>query len=86
MKQTGIHMAQSEGQDTGKLQVQVVTSGQRRPVPEARVSISYTGDPGAPIEELKTDKDGRTQEVDLPAPPVEYSMEPEADQIGRAHV
>ena len=40
-------MAQSEGQDTGKLQVQVVTSGQRRPVPEARVSISYTGDPGA---------------------------------------
>ena len=80
MKQTGIHMAQSEGQDTGKLQVQVVTSGQRRPVPEARVSISYTGDPGAPIEELKTDKDGRTQEVDLPAPPVEYSMEPEADQ------
>ena len=79
MKQAGIRTTQT-GEDTGKLQVQVYTNGQRRPVPDASVSISYTGDPGSPIEELKTDGDGRTPEVELPAPPVEYSMEPEADQ------
>ena len=69
-----------QADEKGTLQVQVYTSGQRRPVPDALVSISYTGDPGNPIEELKTDGDGRTPEVELPAPPLEYSMEPEADQ------
>lgn len=73
-----MHSMQTE--ERGKLQVQVYTGGQRRPVPDARVSISYTGDPGTPIEELRTDGDGRTPEVELPAPPLEYSMEPEADQ------
>lgn len=73
-------MTQTGGEDTGKLQVQVYTSGQRRPIPDASVTISYTGDPGSPLEELKTDGDGRTPEVELPTPPVEYSMEPEADQ------
>ena len=73
-------MAQTGGEDTGKLQVQVYTGGQRRPISGAEVSISYTGDPGKPLEELKTDGDGRTPQIELPAPPVEYSMEPEADQ------
>ncbi len=78
MSRAGIHATEAE--EKGKLQIQVYTSGQRRPVPDALVSISYTGNPESPIEELKTDGDGRTPEVELPAPPLEYSLEPEAQQ------
>ncbi len=70
----------TQAEEKGTLQVQVYTSGQRRPVPDALVSVSYTGDPGNPIEELRTDGDGRTPEIELPAPPLEYSLEPEAEQ------
>lgn len=66
--------------DSGQLEISVRTSIQERPVREATISLSYTGNPNEIIEELKTDGNGRTPVVDLPAPPLEYSMEPSENQ------
>lgn len=66
--------------DRGTLQILVNTRLQNRPVADARVSISYTGDPERIIEELRTDSSGRTPEMELPTPPLEYSMEPGMNQ------
>ena len=66
--------------DRGELQIVVNTSIQNRPVENALVSISYTGEPDRTIEELRTDSSGRTPTVELPTPPLEYSMEPGMNQ------
>ena len=62
--------------DRGRLQIQVRTEVQNRPIAGARVSISYTGAPGEPLEEVQTDANGQTEILDLPTPPLEYSLEP----------
>lgn len=62
--------------DSGLLQVSVVAGDTMEPIQDARVSISYSGDPGTDIEQLVTDSDGQTDSVELAAPPIEYSMEP----------
>ena len=66
--------------DRGKLQVWVNTRLQGRPIPNARVSISYSGSPQKIIEEVQTDSDGRTPVLDLPTPPLEYSLSPNVNQ------
>ena len=66
--------------DTGKLQIQVNTSIQRRPVGRASISISYTGNPTEVIEEVQTDENGFSPVLDLPTPPLEYSMAPNENQ------
>ncbi len=62
--------------NTGKLQINVVSAGNSRPIPEAKVSIAYTGDPTSTIEQLTTDTSGQTDTIDLEAPPLEYSTNP----------
>lgn len=62
--------------DTGKLQIQVQSSVRNVPIQDARIQISYTGDPTQTIEEVVTDESGQSPTLDLPAPPVEYSLEP----------
>lgn len=62
--------------DSGFLQVSVVAGDTMKPLQDARVSISYSGEPETDIEQLVTDSDGQTDAVELAAPPVEYSMEP----------
>ena len=70
----------SDQVDRGKLQIIVNTSIQNRPVADARVSISYTGVPENTLEKLQTDSSGQTEEIELAAPPIEYSLNPESDQ------
>lgn len=62
--------------DSGFLQVSVVAGDTMKPLQDAMVSISYSGEPETDIEQLVTDSDGQTDAVELAAPPVEYSMEP----------
>ncbi len=62
--------------DSGFLQVSVVAGDTMKPLQDASVSISYSGEPETDIEQLVTDSDGQTDAVELAAPPVEYSMEP----------
>lgn len=66
--------------DSGTLQVVVLNSRDNRPVENARVRISYTGVPGNILEEVRTDSSGRTPMLELPAPPMEYSMNPVEEQ------
>lgn len=70
-----VYPAQMETQSFGRLQVNCVTQQGFRPIPNATVRIAYTGDPTSVVEELTTNELGRTEEINLPAPPVEYSLD-----------
>ena len=67
---------QTDHPDEGNLQLYVLSSIRSQPVEDASVQISYTGDPDSIIEEVKTDANGMIPEIQLPAPPLEYSMAP----------
>lgn len=60
----------------GALQINVVSAIDMFPVEGATVVIAYTGDPDSPIMTLTTDSSGQTQPVNLPTPPLSYSLEP----------
>lgn len=62
--------------DKGNLQVQVMSEGSMTPISDARVSISYTGDPNSSLEELFTNSSGQTEAIELNTPPLEYSINP----------
>ncbi len=67
----------SSGSSSGSIKISVVSSLGLLPIEGASVSVSYTGDPGEPLTVLTTDSSGQTPTVELPAPPVELSLEPE---------
>lgn len=71
---------QNETQNFGGLRVNVTSFRDNQPIEGARVSISLSGEPNDKFAELITDATGRTEEVELPAPAMEYSMEPSAVQ------
>lgn len=74
-----LHAAQmSENTDTGTLRLNVISSLGQIPIEGAAVTISYSGSPDDVIQELTTDISGLTPTVELPAPPLEYSLEPES--------
>lgn len=72
--------AQMDTQSMGRLQVNVVTEAGARPIENANIEISYTGDPTSVIEKITTNANGRSPVIELPAPPIEYSLEPSAVQ------
>lgn len=75
-----IHAAQTAGgPDEGGLKISVTSSIGLIPVPDATVTISYKDTPDTPIEELTTDSSGQTESVELPSPPLEYSLDSSAD-------
>lgn len=76
MEEPILKSAQSEGTDRGRLQVNVTANIGLIPIPDANITISYTGDPGSTLETLTTDSSGQTQEVSLNTPPLEYSLTP----------
>ena len=71
---SSIHALQNDFPDRGELQVTAVTD-RNLPIRDARVSISFTGDPDEVLETTQTDSDGRTELLTLSTPPVEYSLE-----------
>lgn len=64
----------------GQLRVNVATELGFFPVEDAKITLSYSGDPTNTLEELTTDISGQTETVDLAAPPLEYSMQPSEGQ------
>ena len=72
--------AQTNNVQTGRLQINVTSSLGLIPIQDAAVTISYTGVPDVTIEKINTDSSGQTEAVELPAPPLEYSVEP-AEQM-----
>lgn len=80
MPQNSLYSAQNEEPDLGKLQINVTSTIGLLPIENATVTISYTGIPEVTIEELTTNSSGQTEVIDLPAPPLEYSVEPVEQQ------
>ena len=74
--------------DYGQLEINVTSSIGLIPIKDAKISISITRDsnerPNMPpanltnsvFEQLTTNESGQSQQIDLPAPPIEYSLEP----------
>ena len=71
---------QSEVLDKGKLRVDVTTVRESTPIEDAKIEISYEGDPEQSLEEVNTDESGQTEMLELNTPPLEYSMEPSERQ------
>lgn len=76
MPDTSLKSAQLTGTDRGRLQINVTSSLGLIPVAGATVTISYTGIPDVTVEQLTTDSSGQTVQIELPSPPLEYSVEP----------
>ncbi|MCI7121491.1 MAG: peptidoglycan-binding protein [[Ruminococcus] gnavus] len=68
------------GVDKGKLRIAVTSEITSYPVADATISISYTGVPENTLEKLQTDSSGQTEEIELAAPPIEYSLNQESDR------
>lgn len=60
----------------GYLQVDVVSDANNFPVSDAEISIANSESPEDTLEELSTNSSGQTENVELEAPPVEYSLQP----------
>ena len=71
--------SQTNNTSLGQLQINVTSESTSFPIPEASISISYTGIPGPILEQLQTNSSGQTETIDLAAPPVEYSLNPNTE-------
>ena len=65
-----------ETNSRGFLQVNVVNIQNNFPIKNATISISTKGEPDRVMEEVSTNSSGQTEQLSLPAPPVEYSLNP----------
>lgn len=65
---------------TGNLRIQITSAGNALPITGAVATISYTGVPDSIIEELQSNASGQTEEISLPAPPLEYSLNPTIEE------
>ncbi|MDD6071298.1 MAG: peptidoglycan-binding protein [Clostridiales bacterium] len=72
--------ASQDNIDTGYLRISAVSTDNQIPIRDARIEISSTGIPVETLEVVETDQDGRTDNIDLEAPPLEFSMEPTDNQ------
>lgn len=66
--------------DYGRLNVNVVSENTSRPVEGATVRITTENAPDQTIEEARTDAQGQLNDIELEAPPLEYSMDPTANK------
>lgn len=71
---------QTDNVDRGILQVNVTSSVGLRPIENADIRISYTGEPDSTLERVTTNSSGQTEGMELPTPPLEYSMKPSENQ------
>ena len=66
--------------ETGELKISVISSLGYVPIEGAAVTITYTGDPDSPVLTLTTNSSGDTETVDLPTPPISYSLDPDSER------
>lgn len=71
--------AELSTQSTGRLRVRCITPNYI-PIEGANISISSSSQPTAVIEQLTTNESGLTSEIELPAPAIDYSLDPTSTQ------
>lgn len=76
MPKNRLTATQNTGSSFGSLQIYATSTIGLIPVTDATITISVTGQPDSTVEQLRTDGSGQTEAVLLPAPPLEYSLEP----------
>lgn len=64
----------------GKLQIRVITIIGNRPVANAAVRVYISGEPDQPLYDLTTNESGLTDELELEAPDIAYSLSPSEPQ------
>ena len=64
----------------GKLNIHVVSDNSGFPIPDATVQITSENEPENIIEEAVTNNVGQLNDIELAAPPVDYSMTPSANK------
>lgn len=64
----------------GKLQIQIITIIGNRPVENAAVRVYVSGEPEQTLYELTTNSSGLTDELELEAPDISYSISPSEPQ------
>lgn len=67
---------QTPNSSYGLLQVNVINIENNFPVQNARITISSSENPRQTVEQLTTNTSGQTEQVRLPAPPVNLSLAP----------
>ena len=65
--------------DNGKLQIQVL-SNTNYPINNSTIEISLRSTPNQILETVNSDNNGFSPILDLPAPPLDYSMSPTDNQ------
>ncbi len=68
------------GPYTGSLRFSVIGAAGNRPLENVMIEISYTGEPQTILQTLTTDSTGLTPVIELPAPPLAFSLEPFSQQ------
>lgn len=76
MPKNRLTASQLSSSSFGSLQINVTSTIGYIPVADATISISVTGQTDT-IEQVRTNSSGQTETLSLPAPPLEYSLEPE---------
>ncbi len=66
--------AQTDGSSHGMLQIDVVSSENNAPIANAVVRVYNRDEPDILVEQLVTNSSGQTEDIELPAPPLEYSQ------------
>lgn len=62
--------------DTGGFQAEITSLSDNFPIENATIDIATVENPEKILEEIKTSASGLTPVIELPAPPLEYSMAP----------
>lgn len=75
-----INAMQDQASGKGRLQINVTSARDSRPVADARIAVSYTGVPEKTLEQVTTDSSGQTEVLTLDAPPEEWSLDPDNEQ------
>lgn len=75
-----VYGMQNNNIDKGKLKIRITSEITAFPVEDAEVRISYTGVPDSMMEAVRTDESGQTEVLELPAPPLEYSLDENQDE------
>ena len=75
-----LHAAQTTPSLTsrGLLQVNVLSVQNNFPITDATISIASKNNPDQIIEQVSVNSSGQTEQISLPAPPLDYSFNPDA--------
>lgn len=70
-------MPESEDTAQGQLMIEVTSALGLIPVENADIRISFTSTPEEVLREVRTNENGQTERLELPAPPLALSLEPQ---------